>query len=100
MYDRYNNLLIQYYLGGSSGGAIASRELLNVSSIVDWATFGSGTAGTNQTLRIQGSNGYQDWRASLQVGTTSTEDFRNASPKNVYDDLQPHYYFTTYGQAS
>lgn len=59
--------------------------------------FGADAGGTNQTLRLKGAAGYQDWTTSLLAGSTALVDDRTDTPRSFWRSAyRSHWYFKSY----
>jgi len=86
-----------------SGAMVASAETFSAfgpNSIVRLpvSTFGVATPSTNQTLRLQGAPGWENWDGSLVAWGTQSVDERFTDPTYFKTDLHSHYHFQAYYQ--
>jgi hypothetical protein len=70
----------------TSGPIWVVNELDNNSGLANMASseFGTATPGTNETLRLFGAQGYQDWNQKLLAGGTGEIDERGFPPSDNY----------------
>jgi hypothetical protein len=95
------NVYNGYIQTGSPGVWNEAQSVYSASIAWPAAFYGSTNPGTNNTIRVRGANGWQDWNTSLLAGKTATffEDPNVYSPSTTTTTLTNHYWFYTTGSG-